>query len=141
MEDRQALPYSLKNVASEYAYRTPHLFVDPMKRDHVSDLYFLDIPRPPLGNAVNMVDIREHNAGSVHTLPEEGGSSTRSTCYVHTEAEHLDHDEYDLDPLPHPSGFSLIPRFPPRRGDMVLNVSNDEPPVAGETDEQRQLHE
>jgi hypothetical protein len=112
-----------------------------MKRDHVSDLYFLDIPRPPPGNAVNMVDIREHNEGSVHTLPKEGGSSTRSTRSVHTEAEHLDHDKYDLDPLPHPPGFSPITRFPPRRGDMVLNVSNDEPPVAGETDEQRQLRE
>jgi hypothetical protein len=86
-----------------------------------------------------MVDIQEHNEGSVHTLPEDGDSSTGSTHSAHTEAEHLDHDEYDLDPLPHPPGFSLIPRFPPRRGDMVLNVSNDEPSVMGETDEQRQL--
>jgi hypothetical protein len=112
-----------------------------MECDHVLDLYFLDIPRPPLGNAVNMVDIREHNEGSIHTLLEEGDSNTGSTCSVHTEAEHLDHDEYDLDPLPHPPSFSLIPRFPPRRGDMVLNISNDEPLVAGETDEQRQLRE
>jgi hypothetical protein len=88
-----------------------------------------------------MVDIQEHNEGSVHTLPEEGCSSTGSTRSVHTEAEHLDHDEYDLDPLPHPPGFSLIPRYPPRHGDMVLNVNNDELPVAGETDVQRQLHE
>jgi hypothetical protein len=77
-----------------------------------------------------MVDIREHNEGSVHTLPEEGGSSIGSTRFVHTKAEHLDHDEYDLDPLPQPPGFSPIPIFPPRHGDMVLNVSNDEPPVA-----------
>jgi hypothetical protein len=141
MEDRQALPYGLKNAASEYAYRTPHLFVGPIERDHVLDLYFLDIPRPPPGNAVNMVDIREHNEGSVYTLSEDGDSSTRSTHSVHTEAKHLDHDEYDLDPLPHPPGFSPIPRFPPKRGNMVLNVSNDEPSVVGETDEQRQLCE
>jgi hypothetical protein len=101
-KDCQALPYGLKNAASEYAYQTPHLFVGPMECNHVSDLYFLDIPRPSSGNAVNMVDIREHNEGSVHTLPEEGDSSTRSTRSVHTEAEHLDHHEYDLDPLPHP---------------------------------------
>jgi hypothetical protein len=63
-----------------------------MERDHVSDLYILDIPRPPPGNAVNMVDIREHNEGSIHTLPEEGNSSTRSTHSIHTEVEHLDHD-------------------------------------------------
>jgi hypothetical protein len=43
-EDCQALPYGLKNAASEYAYRTPHLFMGPMERDHVSDLCFLDIP-------------------------------------------------------------------------------------------------
>jgi hypothetical protein len=29
-EDHQALPYGLKNAASEYAYRTPRLFVGPM---------------------------------------------------------------------------------------------------------------
>jgi hypothetical protein len=135
-EDCQALPYSLKNAASDYAYHTPHPFVGPMERDHVSDLFFLDIPRPPPGNAINMVDIREHNEGSVHTLLEDGDSSTGSTHSVHTEAEHLDHNEYDLDPLPHPSGFSVILRFPPRRGDMVLNISNDKPSVVGETDEQ-----
>jgi hypothetical protein len=108
-----------------------------MEYDHVSDLYFLDIPRPPPGKAINMIGIRELNEGSVHTLPEDGDSSTGSTHSIHTEAKHLDHDEYDLDPLPHPPGFSPIPRFPPRRGDMVLNVSNDEPLVMGETDEQR----
>jgi hypothetical protein len=112
-----------------------------MECDHVLDLYFVDIPRPPPGIAINMVDIREHNEGLVYTLPEEGDSSTRSTRSVHTEAKHFDHDEYDLDPLPHHPGFSSILRFPPRRGDMVLNVSNDEPLVTGETDEQRQLCE
>jgi hypothetical protein len=79
MEDCQALPYGLKNVAFEYAYCTPHLFMGPMERDRVSDLYFLDIPRPSLGNAVNMVGIQEHHEGSVHTLPEESDSSTGST--------------------------------------------------------------
>jgi hypothetical protein len=110
----------------------------PTERDHVSDLYFLDIPQPSLGNAVNMVRVWEHHEGSIHTLLEDGDSSTRSTCSVHTEVEHLD-DEYDLDPLPYPPGFPQIPRFPPRHGDMVLNVSNDEPAIVGETDEQRQL--
>lgn len=141
MEGCQAFPYGLKNAASEYAYRTPYLFMGPMEQGHVSDLYFLDIPRPPPGNDVYMVGIREYHEGSVRTLPEDGVSSTGSTRSVHTEARHLDDDEYDHDPLPYPPGFSLIPRFLPRRGDMVLNISNDEPVVAGETDEQRQLHE
>jgi hypothetical protein len=112
-----------------------------MEHDHVLDLYFLDIPRPSPGNAVNMVSIWEHHEGSVHTLPEDGDSSTGSTRSVHTKAEHLEDDGYDLDPLPYPLGFSLIPRFLPRRGDMVLNVNNDEPVVQGETDEQWQLRE
>jgi hypothetical protein len=113
----------------------------PMERGHVLDLYFLDIPRPSLGNAVNMVNIQEHREGSVHTLPEDGDSSIGSTRSVHTKVEHLKDDEYDLDPLPYPLGFSQIPRFPLRRGDMVLNVSYDEPAVEGEIDEQRQLRE
>jgi hypothetical protein len=75
----QAFPYGLKNAASEYAYRTPHLFMGPMEQGHVLDLYFLDIPRPPPGNAINMVSIWEFHDGSVHTLPEDGDSSTRST--------------------------------------------------------------
>jgi hypothetical protein len=113
----------------------------PTERDHVSDLYFLDILRPPPGNAINMVGIWEYHEGLVHTLPEDGDSSTGFTRPVHTEAQHLEDDEYGLDPLPDPLGFSLIPRFPPRHGDMVLNVSNDEPTVIGETDEQWQPHE
>jgi hypothetical protein len=111
-----------------------------MERDYASDVYFLDIPRPPPSNAINMVRVREHREGSVHTLPEDGDSSTGSTCSVHTEVEHLN-DEYGMDPLSYPPGFPPILRFPPRHGDMVLNVSNDEPAVARETDEQRQLHE
>jgi hypothetical protein len=100
-DDCQALPYGLKNAASEYAYRAPHLFMGPTERDYASNVYFLDIPRPPPGNAVNMVRVWEHHEGSVHTLPEDGDSSTGSTRSVHTEVEHLN-DEYDLDPLSYP---------------------------------------
>jgi hypothetical protein len=94
-EGCQAFPYGLKNAASEYAYRTPHLFMGSMEQGHVSELYFLDIPRPLPGNAVNMVGIREYHEGLVRTLPEDGDSSTRSTRSVHTDATHLDDDEYD----------------------------------------------
>jgi hypothetical protein len=59
-----------------------------MEHDHVSDLYFLDIARPPPGNAINMVDIREHNKGSVHTLPKMAtpalGLHTLSTPRMNT---------------------------------------------------------
>jgi len=46
-----------------------------------------------------------------------------------------------LDLPPYPLGFSHFPVFPPRRGDLVFIVSNDEPVVDGETDEQRQQRE
>jgi hypothetical protein len=53
--------------------------MDPIERDHVSDLYFSDIFQPPQGNAVNMVGILKYHEGLVHTLPEGGDSSTGST--------------------------------------------------------------
>jgi hypothetical protein len=40
-----------------------------------------------------------------------------------------------------PMGFPCFLVFPPRRGDLVFNVSNDEPILNGEIDEQRQQHE
>jgi hypothetical protein len=42
-KDCQVFPYGLENAAFEYVYRTPHLFMGPTERDHVLDLYFLDI--------------------------------------------------------------------------------------------------
>jgi hypothetical protein len=77
----------------------------PMERDHVLDLYFLDIPRPSPGNAINMVSVREYREGSVHTLPKDGDSSTGSTRSIHAKVEHLKDDGYDLDLLPYPLGF------------------------------------
>jgi hypothetical protein len=39
----------------------------------------------------------------------------------------------------YPLGFPQIPAFPPRSGTMINVVSQDEdPPVGGETDQQRQ---
>jgi hypothetical protein len=53
-------PYGLVNVTSEYAARVPHLFVDPVECDHVSDLYLIDLPEPDHpAPTVNMVDIRQ----------------------------------------------------------------------------------
>jgi hypothetical protein len=52
-------PYGLVNTTSEYAARIPHLFVDPAERDHVSDLYLINLPEPDHPTAiVNLVDIR-----------------------------------------------------------------------------------
>jgi hypothetical protein len=52
-------PYRLANVASEYMVWVPHLFVDPAERDHVSDLFLLELPEINHPTSiVNMADIR-----------------------------------------------------------------------------------
>jgi hypothetical protein len=52
-------PYGLVNTTFEYTARMSHLFVDPAERDHVLDLYLLDLPEldhpEPI---VNVVEIR-----------------------------------------------------------------------------------
>ena len=79
---------------------------------------------------------------SIRTLPEDKTNNTNSsTGSVPTEVLHPEDEDYDLDLPPYPPGFSRFPVFPPRRGDLVFNVSNDEPVVDGETDEQRQQRE
>jgi len=81
-----------------------------------------------------MVTIRE--------LPDgQASGTTSSTGSVPIEVINSEDEDYDLDLPPYPPGFSRFPVFLPRRGDLVFNVSGDEPVVDGETDEQRQLRE
>lgn len=95
-----------------------------------------------------MVQIEEYREGLVHTLEEDGNSSsllsTASNGSIQTEVQHPDSDgsEYDLDLPDHPPRFHQFLTFLPRRGGMINIVSNDEPaPANGETDKQRQQHE
>jgi len=75
---------------------------------------------------------------SIHTLPEDKTASTNSSRgFVPTKVLCPKDENYDLDLLPYPAGFSRFSIFPPRRGDLVFNVSNDESVIDGETDEQR----
>jgi hypothetical protein len=37
-------PYGLVNAAFEHTARIPHLFVDTAERDHILDLYLIDMP-------------------------------------------------------------------------------------------------
>jgi len=79
---------------------------------------------------------------SIHVLPNDQVSSTNSsTGSVPTEVINSEDEDYDLDLPPYPPGFSRFPVFPPRRGDLIFHVSNDEPVIDGETDEQKQLRE
>jgi len=79
---------------------------------------------------------------SIQVLPNDKAASTNSsTGYVPTEVLNSEDEDYDLDLPLYPPGFSRFPVFPPRWGDLILNVSNDEPVVDGETDEQKQLRE
>jgi len=122
----QNFPHGLSNAANQFSRHTQSLF------GKMSLL--LSQNRRTARHFVNMVSIR--------TLPEDKSNSTNSsTGSVPNEVLHPEDEDYDLDLPPYPPGFSRFPVFPPRRGDLVLNVSNDEPVVDGETDEQRQQHE
>jgi hypothetical protein len=122
-------PYGLVNMASEYTARIPHLFVDPAERDHVSDLYLIDLPEPdhPVPT-VNVVEIRQIMEDSLSTISKESTGSTESheTNYTRT--------------LIDPYGQEFL-AFPPSFGGTVFAVSNDEPPRDGETDQERVARE
>ena len=77
---------------------------------------------------------------SICVLQDDKATSTNSsTGSVPTEVLHSKDEDYDLDLPPYPPGFFRFPVFPPRRGDLIFNVSNDELVVDGETNEQKQL--
>ena len=93
-----------------------------------------------------MVRIEEYQEGSVHIVQEGGSSSPFSIASngsVHTELQHRDNEEveYDLDIPDHSPGFPRFPSFPPRRGDLINVVSNDEPPAVGEIEQERLARE
>jgi hypothetical protein len=77
-------PYRLANTTSEYMVRVSHLFMDPAERDHVSDLFLLELPEidhpAPI---VNKVDIRQISGDSLSTIWEESVRSTGS-AQTHT---------------------------------------------------------
>jgi len=79
---------------------------------------------------------------SIHVLTSDMATSTKSSIgSVPTEVLSSEDEDYDLDLPPYPPGFSRFPVFPPQQGDLIFNVSNDEPVVDGETDKQKQLRE
>ena len=89
-----------------------------------------------------MIWIEDYQEGSVHIVQEgdsSSSSSTASNASVHTELQHHDDEgvEYDLDIPDHAPGFPQFPSFPPRRGDLINVVSNDEPPAVGKTEQER----
>ena len=93
-----------------------------------------------------MVRIKEFQEGSVHTVREGGSSSPYSTASngsIHTELQLRDDEEvdYDLDIPDCPPGFARFPSFPPRRGDLINVISNDEPQAVGETEQERLARE
>jgi len=118
-----SFPHGQCNAADQVSHYTQQL------------LKTIDLsPRQPVRPARHFV-----NMVSIHTLPEDNTASTNSSMdSIPTEVLHLEDKDYDLDLPPHPPGFSCFPVFPPRRGDLVLNVSSDEPVLDGGTDDQRQ---
>ena len=122
----QNWPYGLNNTADQYSRHTRSLF---------SKAGFSSRPSSRAArHYVNMLSIR--------VLPDNKATSTNSsTGSVPTEVLHSKDEDYDLDLPPYPPGFFRFPVFSPRRGDLIFNVSIDEPVVDGETDEQKQLRE
>jgi len=122
----QGSPYGLDNSTVDYSRHIKSLFNGagwlPKRKNR------------PTRHYINMVTIRELRDG-------QASSTNSSTGSVPTEVINSEDEDYDLDLPPYPPGFSCFPVFPPRRGDLVFNVSADEPVVDGETDEQRQLRE
>jgi hypothetical protein len=112
-------PYGLVNAASEYTTRIPHLFMDPTERDHVLDLYLIDLPEPDHhAPTVNVVEIRQIEEDLLSTISEE---STRSTGSLRTNYTRTIIDPYGQEFLAFPPGF----------GGTVFAVSNDKPLATG----------
>jgi hypothetical protein len=100
----------------------PHLFVDPTKRDHVSDLFLLELPEiGPLAPVVNLVDIRQIGGDSLSTTQEESTGSTSST------RTHVVTNPYEEE----------FPAFPPGFRGAIFTISADEPSREGEIDQER----
>jgi hypothetical protein len=52
-------PYGLVSVSSEYTTCIPYLLMDAADRDHISDLYLIDLPElDHPAPTVNVVEIR-----------------------------------------------------------------------------------
>jgi hypothetical protein len=78
---------------------------------------------------------------TLSTWFQGGTSSTQSSIgSILTEVLQLEDDDYDMDFPPYPRGFPRFSVFPPRRGDVLLNFSNDKLAPDGKTDDQRQQH-
>ena len=120
---KEDYPCGLNNSASLYSRHTQSVFSKAGWSPKRNGRHY-----------VNMVTIRELRDG-------QASSTNSSTGSVPTEVINTEDEDYDLDLPSHPPGFPRFPVFPPRRGDIVFNVSADEPVVDGETDEQRQLRE
>jgi hypothetical protein len=78
---------------------------------------------------------------SIHTTQIDSHLSSRSSTASdeNTQTMVLHHVSSDDEEMLHPLGFPQIPAFPPRCGAMINVVCQDEdPPIAGETDQQRQ---
>ena len=103
-------------------------------------------PRPKPHDFVNMIRTEDYQEGSIHTVQEGDSTSSSgiaSKASIHTELQHHEDDgtKYDLDLPDHALRFSQFPSFPPRRGDLIHVVSNDEPPAVSETEQERTTRE
>jgi hypothetical protein len=72
--------HGLVNTESEYMVHISHLFMDPAERDHVSDIFLLELPKIDYpAPIINMMDIRQIDGDLLSTIQEESTGSTGST--------------------------------------------------------------
>jgi hypothetical protein len=60
-------PFGLEGAGSAYQNAIDHLFADHVERDHVTDLYMIDLTKSDQpAPVVNMVNIRQLPSDSLH---------------------------------------------------------------------------
>ena len=69
-------PFWLVGVGSEYQDTIHQLFIDHAERDHINDLYMIDLPEAGQpAPVVNMVSIHQLPEDSLHNILEESPGS------------------------------------------------------------------
>jgi hypothetical protein len=113
-------PFGLVGAGSAYQDTVHHLFIDYTERDHINDLYRIDLPKAvQVAPVVNMVAIRQILDDSINDILEESPSiySEGSTEIV-----------------------SSCPTFPPGFDDEVFHISHDSVTRDGEASDERDAH-
>ena len=118
--------FGLEGTGPAYQNDIHHIFVDHIERDHVTDLYMINLtysdhPTP----VVNMVVVRQ--------LSNDPSLPTESLHNILNKSLD-DYSEGSTKTVP------SCPAFPPGFGGMIFHISHDSITKDGETAEEREAH-